>query len=132
MLPPPRREGKDQLSVMRVGTGHGDSAGWGRRGGAHMGPRKLQLFPGVCGLWAVAGPIVLWKGRLVLRGAAQLGGRQWQPELGAGGGGRGAALTGKEIDQILRKTIARACCCRRRIGVTSWLAERVTGGQGAL
>lgn len=52
------------------------------------------------------------------------------PELGEGGvwgcGEEMGALTGKGIDQILRKTIARACCCRR-IGVTSWLAESVAG-----
>lgn len=43
-------------------------------------------------------------------------------ELGEGEEGEMAALTGKGIDQILGKTIAGACCCRCRIGVTScWL-----------
>lgn len=78
----------------------------------------------------MAGLTVLWEGRLVLWGAAQLGGRQCALRAREGGvwgcGEEMGALTGKGIDQILRKTIAKACCCRR-IGVTSWLAETVAG-----
>lgn len=78
---PPRQEGKDQLSVMRVGTGHGD-------GGAHMGPRRLQPFPGVCGSG-------LWLGRLSCAKGGWCYGRQavcipsWGRRGGGPGGGRG-------------------------------------------
>lgn len=36
-------------------------------------------------------------------------------------------LMEKGIDWILRKTLARAYGCGRRIGVTSWLCDTATG-----
>lgn len=90
---PPRREGKDQLSVMRVGTGYGDGM-VGGGGEAHMGPRKLQPFPGVCGLWAVAGPIVLWKGEAGPMAGSAAGRQAVCTQSWGGKGGRGGRRGG--------------------------------------